>query len=96
MEDIKKFLFHQANAKMIEAILKRTGKQFGVNNLAPTVVLPMTISWLGNSSVATIPTILDLLFKGKLEEHKSNSGDIHVLASVGAGMNVNSIVYKVP
>ena len=89
IKDIKKFLFHQANAKMIEAILKRTGKQFGVNNLAPTVVLPMTISWLGNSSVATIPTILDLLFKGKLEEHKSNSGDIHVLASVGAGMNVN-------
>ena len=93
--DINKFLFHQANAKMIEAILKRTQKQFGVKDLNPTV-MPMTISWLGNSSVATIPTILDLLYKGKLGEHESKSGDIHVLASVGAGMNVNSIVYRVP
>lgn len=95
ISDINKFLFHQANAKMIEAILKRTQRQFGVRELNPTV-MPMTISWLGNSSVATIPTILDLLYKGKLEEHESRSGDIHVFASVGAGMNVNSIVYRVP
>jgi 3-oxoacyl-[acyl-carrier-protein] synthase-3 len=95
INDIDKFLFHQANAKMIEAILKRTAKQFGVKDLLPTV-MPMTISWLGNSSVATIPTILDLLYKGKLEEHESRSGDVHVFASVGAGMNVNSIVYRVP
>jgi 3-oxoacyl-[acyl-carrier-protein] synthase-3 len=57
--------------------------------------MPMTISWLGNSSVATLPTMLDLLQKGKLENHNTlQTGDIVVFASVGAGMNINSMVYK--
>jgi 3-oxoacyl-[acyl-carrier-protein] synthase-3 len=54
----------------------------------------MTISWLGNSSVATLPTMLDLLQRGKLENHRLHPGDIVVFASVGAGMNINSMVYK--
>jgi 3-oxoacyl-[acyl-carrier-protein] synthase-3 len=54
----------------------------------------MTISWLGNSSVATLPTLLDLWLKGKLKDHESQSGDIVVFASIGAGMNVYSLVYK--
>jgi 3-oxoacyl-[acyl-carrier-protein] synthase-3 len=56
--------------------------------------MPMTISWLGNSSVATLPTMLDLLQRGNLGDHELHSGDIVVFASVGAGMNVNSMVYK--
>ena len=56
--------------------------------------MPMTISWLGNSSVATLPTMLDLLQRGKLENHRLHPGDIVVFASVGAGMNINSMVYK--
>ena len=33
----------------------------------------------------------------KIEDHeKLQSGDIVVFASVGAGMNINSMVYKVP
>ena len=28
-------------------------------------VMPMTISWLGNSSVATVPTLLDLILEGQ-------------------------------
>jgi 3-oxoacyl-[acyl-carrier-protein] synthase-3 len=93
--DIKRVLLHQANAKMDEAILKRLYKLHGEKEVPP-YVMPMTISWLGNSSVATLPTLLDLLLKGKLENHELKKGDIVVFASVGAGMNINSMVYKMP
>jgi 3-oxoacyl-[acyl-carrier-protein] synthase-3 len=56
----------------------------------------MTISWLGNSSVATLPTLLDLIQKGKMNDHKIESGEAIVFASVGAGMNINSVVYRMP
>jgi 3-oxoacyl-[acyl-carrier-protein] synthase-3 len=56
--------------------------------------MPMTISWLGNSSVATIPTLLDLIRKNKLQDQQINSGDKVVFASVGAGMNMNAVVYQ--
>jgi len=58
--------------------------------------MPMTISWLGNSSVATVPTLLDLLTRNKLNGHTVNSSDNIILASVGAGMNINSVIYKMP
>ena len=93
--DVKKVLLHQANAKMDEAIVHRLCKLCGVRTIGPDVV-PMTISWLGNSSVATLPTLLDLLVKGKLPEHALASGDLVVIASVGAGMNVNAMIYRVP
>jgi len=41
-----------------------------------------------------LPTMLDLLQRGKLENHRLHPGDIVVFASVGAGMNINSMVYK--
>ena len=56
----------------------------------------MIIQWTGNSSVATIPTLLDLLLKDRLEGHRLMSGDIAVFASVGAGMNINAMVYRLP
>jgi 3-oxoacyl-[acyl-carrier-protein] synthase-3 len=45
--------------------------------------------------VATIPTLLDLILKNELKPHKISAGDTIVFASVGAGMNINSLVYKV-
>ncbi len=75
--------------------MQRLGRLYGVAEI-PADIMPMTISWLGNSSVATIPTLLDLLRKGKLEGHQSTSGAVHVMASVGAGMNINSLVYRCP
>ena len=54
----------------------------------------MTIGWLGNSSVATLPTLLDLILKDKLKTYKINKGDTIVLASVGAGMNINALIYR--
>ena len=96
LSDVKKVLIHQANQKMDEAILDRIFKLYGIDEI-PGGMMPMTISWLGNSSVATLPTMLDLLQRGKIENHeKLQSGDIVVFASVGAGMNINSMVYKVP
>jgi 3-oxoacyl-[acyl-carrier-protein] synthase-3 len=96
LSDVNKVLIHQANQKMDEAILDRVFKLYGIDEI-PEDIMPMTISWLGNSSVATLPTMLDLLQKGKIENHeKLQSGDIVVFASVGAGMNINSMVYKVP
>ena len=90
--DIKKILIHQANEKMDEAILKRFYKLF--NKPVPQGIMPMSIDKLGNSSVATVPTLLDLILKGNMENQELRKGDTIILASVGAGMNINSIVYK--
>lgn len=93
--DVKKILMHQANGKMDDAILKRLFKLYKVNEIPPGI-MPMMISWTGNSSVATLPTLFDLIMKGQLDNHRLDSGDIVVFASVGAGMNINSMVYRMP
>jgi len=95
LTDVKKVLVHQANEKLDEAILKRLFKMYKVKDI-PKNIMPMTISWLGNSSVATLPTMFDLLKREKLDGHKIHPGDILVFASVGAGMNINSMVYRMP
>lgn len=94
LSEVKKALIHQANGKMDDSILKRL---FSLYNIAdvPEDIMPMTIGWLGNSSVATIPTLLDLILKNRLEPHKINKGDTLVFASVGAGMNINVLLYKI-
>jgi 3-oxoacyl-[acyl-carrier-protein] synthase-3 len=92
ISQIKKVLIHQANEKMDEAIIQRFYKLHG--QTPPDGIMPMSIHKLGNSSVATVPTLYDLLVKGKLENHSIHKGDIILFASVGAGMNVNAIVYK--
>lgn len=92
IKDIKKILIHQANEKMDEAIVKRFYKLYNLK--MPEHIMPMTIGKLGNSSVATVPTLYDKILKGKLENHEINKGDIIMFASVGAGMNINAIVYQ--
>ena len=95
VEDISKVLVHQANAKMDEAILKRLLTLYGIDK-KPEGLMPMTISWLGNTSVATIPTMFDLIGRNKMDGHDFDNDEYVVFTSVGAGMNVNSIVYKIP
>ena len=90
---VNKVLIHQANGKMDDAIIKRLFKLFNIVDV-PKDIMPMTISWLGNTSVATIPTLFDLLLKNKIESHEINVGDTLALASVGAGMNINTLIYK--
>ncbi len=92
IKDVKKILIHQANEKMDEAIVKRFYKLYEEN--VPDGIMPMTIGKLGNSSVATVPTLYDQILKGNLENQEINKGDVIIFASVGAGMNINAIVYK--
>jgi 3-oxoacyl-[acyl-carrier-protein] synthase III len=93
IDQVRKILIHQANEKMDNAILERLFNLCGRNEI-PKNIMPMTIGWLGNSSVATIPTMLDLILKGDLPNHDIATGDAVVIASVGAGMNINAIVYQ--
>lgn len=93
INDVKKVLVHQANGKMDEAILKRLFKLYGIKD-APLEVMPMTIAKFGNSSVATVPTLLDMILKHRMKDHQIKKGDRVVFASVGAGMNINAMVYQ--
>lgn len=121
INEISKVLIHQANGKMDEAILKRLYALYNISEI-PANVMPMSISYLGNSSVATLPTLLDLIMRDSLSHagealnaidtdsdttspaasvtspatvdvHSINKGDKIIFASVGAGMNINALVY---
>jgi len=95
IRDIKKIFIHQANAKMDEAILSRLLRLLKVTNV-PEHIMPMNIAKLGNNSVATVPVLLDMVYKNEMEHHSISQGDHLLMASVGAGMNINALVYKVP
>jgi len=92
ISEVKKILIHQANEKMDEAIIKRFYRLYKMQ--APEGIMPMSIHKLGNSSVATVPTLFDLIVDNKLKDHSIEKGDVVILASVGAGMNINAIVYR--
>ncbi|WP_313803526.1 ketoacyl-ACP synthase III [Flavobacterium sp.] len=92
ISEVKKVLIHQANEKMDEAIIQRFYKIY--KQTPPEGIMPMSIHELGNSSVATVPTLYDLIVKGKIENQKIAKGDVVLFASVGSGMNVNAIVYR--
>lgn len=91
--ELKKIFIHQANEKMDEAIVNAFYKLYGFTG-APEDIMPMSIHYLGNSSVATIPTLFDLVLKGKDKGHSVHTGDIILFASVGAGMNINAVCYR--
>jgi 3-oxoacyl-[acyl-carrier-protein] synthase-3 len=92
IEEVKKVIIHQANEKMDEAIIHRFFKRYG--RTAPAGVMPMSIHKLGNSSVATVPTLYHLLVHGQIEGQQLHPGDVLLFASVGAGMNINAFVYR--
>lgn len=93
IDQIKKIFIHQANEKMDEAIIKRFYRLY--KKTPPSDVMPMMIQETGNSSVATIPTLYDKVIHGELQGHSIEKGDMVLFASVGAGMNINAIVYEV-
>lgn len=95
IQEVDSVLVHQANNKMDEAILRELYGLYGLKQ-APDGVMPMTISWLGNSSVATLPTLYHLLDTGKIANYTLKAGGIIVFAAVGAGVNINALAYKVP
>jgi 3-oxoacyl-[acyl-carrier-protein] synthase-3 len=89
---IKKVFIHQANEKMDEAIIDRFYRLYKAER--PENIMPMNIHLCGNSSVATVPTLLDAVIRGEYPEHELHKGDVIILASVGAGMNINAVVYQ--
>ncbi|CAH0208553.1 3-oxoacyl-[acyl-carrier-protein] synthase 3 [Chryseobacterium sp. Bi04] len=92
IDQLDKIIIHQANEKMDEAIVNRFYQLY--NTPLPENIMPMVIHKLGNSSVATIPTLLTMILNGELEQHEIKKNDIVLFASVGAGMNINAFVYK--
>ena len=94
IRDIKKVFIHQANEKMDEGIIKALYKLYdGI--AVPENIMPMSIHKLGNSSVATVPTLFDMVRKGQMEQHQLHPGDVVLFASVGAGMNINAFCYRI-
>jgi len=93
ISELKKIFIHQANEKMDEAIVQRFYKLFGMD--MPEKIMPMSIGELGNSSVATIPTLYDLFLKGHFDDDELKEGDVIMFASVGAGMNINAMIYQI-
>lgn len=93
VQELKKIFLHQANEKMDEAIVNRFYKLYGLN--VPDGIMPMNIHKMGNSSVATVPTLFDMVQKGAIANQEVNKGDVVIFASVGAGMNINALVYRI-
>ena len=92
IDQLDKIIIHQANEKMDEAIISRFYKLY--KSPVPENIMPMVIHKLGNSSVATIPTLLTMVKRGELAQHSIKKGDIVLFASVGAGMNINAFVHE--
>lgn len=90
--DINKILLHQANAKMDHAMIERLYKLYGIS--IPENVDPMTVQFLGNTSVATVPTMFNLIKENNLAPHQFHANDKIIMASVGASMNINAVIYQ--
>ncbi len=93
LSEVKKIFIHQANEKMDEQIVKRLFDSYELP--LPPNIMPMSVHWLGNSSVATIPTLYHMVRKKGVAAHEISPGDIVIFASVGAGMSINAICYRV-
>ena len=82
MEDIRYFLLHQANRRIIEAVARHLG--------IAVAKFPMNVAHCGNTSSASIPILLDELnHEGKLQK-----GDRLVLAGFGAGLTWGATVVE--
>jgi 3-oxoacyl-[acyl-carrier-protein] synthase III len=94
IDDVKMVFLHQANEKMDEAIIRKLFKLYGQQEIRKNI-MPMNIHKLGNSSVATVPTLFDRVLRGEMEGFSLSKGDVVLFASVGAGMNINAICYRI-
>ena len=82
IEDVKFFVLHQANIRILEAVRNRL-KQ-------PVEKFPYVIQKYGNTSSASIPILLDELNKsGQLEK-----GDLVVLSAFGAGLTTGACLLR--
>ena len=81
-EEIKYYVLHQANERIIEAAAKRLKE--------PMDKFPMSISRYGNTSTASIPLLLnEMVEHGMLEP-----GDKIVMSGFGAGMTWGAVLLE--
>lgn len=80
--DIKAFIPHQANKRIITATAERLGM--------PAESVIINIDRFGNTTAATIP----LAMQTAREEGKLKKGDMVLLASVGAGFTVGATLLR--
>lgn len=81
-EDIKYFVLHQANYRILEAASRRLK--------IPMDKIPVNMDRYGNTSAASLPILLDELNK----EGKLNRGDKLVLAGFGAGLTWGAMLLE--
>lgn len=93
IQALKMIFMHQANEKMDAAIVDRFYALYGITSY-PQHIMPMNIATMGNSSVATIPTLLHQVSSGQLNPFQLAPGDLIMFAAVGAGMNINAVTYR--
>lgn len=82
VEDIKYFLLHQANLRIIESVAKRLGQ--------PMEKFPTILEDCGNISAASVPILLDKVRKDGM----INQGDKIVMAGFGAGLTWGACVIE--
>jgi 3-oxoacyl-[acyl-carrier-protein] synthase-3 len=81
-EDVSLFVSHQANRRIIDAAADRLG--------FPSEKVLVNLERFGNTTAATIP----LALQDAVDEGKLKKGDLVLLASVGAGFTVGSVLLR--
>jgi 3-oxoacyl-(acyl-carrier-protein) synthase III len=83
--DLKAFVPHQANLRIIESMAKDM-------KLSPEVLIADDIRTNGNTSAASIPLAMDAL----LEKHPEMHGQLALIIGYGAGLAYAAQVIKLP
>lgn len=82
IDDIDSFIFHQANLRIINQVIERTG--------IPGEKVPLSLTHIGNTSSASIPITLDQAVReGRIKE-----GDTILLASFGGGLTWGAAIVR--
>ncbi|BCN28717.1 beta-ketoacyl-ACP synthase III [Anaeromicropila herbilytica] len=82
LDEIKYFILHQANSRILQAIAKKLNVEESK--------FPMNLDKYGNTSAASIPILLDELNK----EGKLQHGDKIILSGFGGGLSWGSILLE--
>lgn len=88
------FFFHQANGKMLRVIAHNLMLLYAISDAEYAHKIPSNIATTANTSVATVPTLFDMVKNNQMEGFELKAGQTYVFASVGAGMHCNAFVYK--
>ena len=82
VDDIKYFILHQANVRILEVIAKRLKVDMEK--------FPMNLDRYGNTSSASIPILLDELNRNNLLER----GDKLILSGFGGGLTWGAVLLE--